>query len=267
MYSKLIRLSGVICFTFFLDSCNQMPGEVRLGQLVSSQYYREERQGDVLMKKYFYYKPAIYHYGSKPYTGRVKDFTAKEELKSEGFMKDGFPDGHWVYYNANGTIKAEGHYKDGVKDSLWISNYTDGSRKLEEKYLLKNDTLQVDTLNAWYYTGNMFLVTSGDTVRRYYKSGRMMSKVINGAEYLHEAYLEDGTVYFRKNSLVKESFYTNGKLRGRTYYLHDKKAAEMLATEKHKWAAEEKEALKNADSVFFDYSSYWDPVIKIYVSK
>ncbi|MES2622523.1 MAG: hypothetical protein V4615_16850, partial [Bacteroidota bacterium] len=184
-----------------------------------------------------------------------------------GHMKEGFPHGHWIYYNPNGTVKAEGNYKDGVKDSTWVSNYTDGVRKIEEKYTLYKDTLLSDTVGVWFYDGKYQMRNSGDTTYRYFKSGRLKTKTIRGENRIHEDYLEDGTVYYRKNNQVKESFYTNGKLRSRTYYLDNTKAAEMFEAENHKWSVEEKQAIETADSVLFDYTNFWDPVIKIYVKE
>lgn len=236
-----------------------------MSQLTAIRYYEEEDKGDVIRKTHFYYRPYIYKYINKPYFGRVKDYYEKDVLKSEGDMKNGFPEGYWIYYNSNGSTKSKGNYKDGVKDSIWYSYYNDGTLKSIESYHLSNDTLHSDTLNAWYYDGRKVIETTGDTVRRYYPSGRLMAKTIKGENKLQEVYLADGTVVFRSDSHKKETFYTSGSLRSRTYYLNNKTGNEMLQNEKHKWSQEEKDAIKNADSVLFDYSNYWEPLIKIYV--
>ncbi|HLP19319.1 MAG TPA: hypothetical protein VK174_03425 [Chitinophagales bacterium] len=251
----------------FFTACNQMPGEVRMNQLAAVRYYKEEDRGNVVRKTHFYYKPNIYMYGGKPYTGKVKEYSEKNEVKSEGFMKDGFPEGYWVYYNTNGTVKSEGYYKDGAKDSLWHDNYTDGSPKLLMHFSLKNDSLQRDTMGAWFYGGQKIVETIGDTTKRYYKTGRLMVRTIRGAEKSEEVFYSDGTLIYKKDRYTKDSYYTNGKLRSRTYYLQDKSRINKVFAEKSNWTAEEKDAVTKADSVQFDYSSLWDPVMKIYMQE
>lgn len=261
-YFKLILFSIVV-----LAACNSMPNEIRMNQLAAVRYYKEETKGDVIKKTHFYYKPNIYMFGNKPYTGIVKDYTEKNELKAEGAMKDGFPDGLWKYYNANGSVKSEGYYADGVKDSLWHDYYTDGSPKLLMKFSLQNDSLQRDTIGAWLYGGQRILEANGDTVKHYYKDGRLHTRLVKGANFLEEDYYTDGTLIYRKDNRRKESYYTNGKLRSRTYYLQDKNQLVDIMAEKTGWTQEEKDALTKADSVQFDYSSLWDPVMKIYVKE
>lgn len=248
-----------------LFACNNLPSEIRLKQLTAIRYYKKEMRGDVERQTHFYYKPNFYSYAGKAYTGKVKDYSDDGKLKSEGAMKDGFPEGNWIYYNANGTLKSQGVYKDGVKDSLWYDYYTDGSPKVAATYTLKNDSLQTDTVSAWFYGGQKLIETVKDTVKRYYKSGRLMARTVKGDDKCYELYMEDGVLIYRVDKHRKESWYTSGGLRQRTYYVRDKIGRELMLADKHKWTADEKAALEQADSVQFDYSNYFDPVIKIYV--
>jgi len=262
-----VKFVQVFICVIALESCDQMPAEVRVQQLRAVPYYKEELRGDVKHKVELYYKPYIYNYAGKPYTGYVKDITAKEDLLSEGPMKDGFQHGHWVYYNENGSIKSEGSYINGVRDSIWRSNYRDGVPKIVERFFLKNEALRSDTTDAWYYSGQKLIETSGDTTRRYYENGRLMSKTIKGTSKLQEVYMTDGLLVFRSDKYKKDVFFSGGKLRTRTYYLNDNASTGKLYSEKRNWTKEERDAIKNADSVLFDYSNYWDPVIKIYVKE
>lgn len=264
MKSKLRHLVPAI---LFIACCKFSETEVRMSQLTAKRYYSEERRDGVLYKTHYYFKPTIYMFNSKPYTGRVKEYTDKNEVKSEGKMKDGFPDGIWVYYNSNGSVKSEGNFKNGVKDSLWRDYYNDGSPKVQMYYTLKNDSLLRDTIGFWLFGGKKIVETIGDTLKHYYKDGRLQSKVIKGENYLEEDYYVDGTIIYRKDKRRKESYYTNGKLRSRTYYLQDKNQLVDIMAEKTGWTKEEKDALTKADSVQFDYSSLWDPVMKIYVKE
>lgn len=250
---------------FALNGCNQMPHEVLNKQLTTLRYYREEMEGGVKHRTSFYYKPYEYLYNGKPFSGKVKDCDDKGVLKSEGFMKNGFPDGLWIYYNRNGTLKSKGRYVNGIADSAWFRYYTDGSLKLMERISLRGDTLHSDTIDAWFYNGQKYIDTRGDTIRRYYPEGRLLSKAILDSQKLREVYSRDGTVILRTDIYSKENFYVDGKLRSRTYYLSTKEGRERFLTEAHKWTKEEKTAIESADSVLFDYSTYWDPVIKIYV--
>lgn len=248
-------------------ACNNMPAEVRLKQLTPIRYYKKEMHGDVERQTHYYYKPTFYSYAGKAYTGKVKDYADNGKLKAEGGMKEGFPEGSWIYYNANGTLKSQGAYKDGVKDSVWFDYYTDGSPKLSARYYLVKDSLRTDTIGAWYYGGQKCIETVGDTVKHYYKSGRLMARTLKGEKRSYELFMEDGVMVYRNDTHRKESYYTNGSLRSRTYYVRDKVGNELMQAENHKWTAEEKAALLKADSVQFDYSSFYDPVIKIYVKE
>ncbi len=254
----------LILLVLSLYACNNMPAEIRLKQLTAIRYYKKEMHGDVERKTHYYYKPTFYSFEGKAYTGKVKDYADDGKLKAEGGMKEGFPEGSWTYYNANGTLKSQGVYKDGVKDSVWFDYYTDGSPKASARYYLQNDSLRTDTISAWYYGGQRMIETRGDTVKRYYKSGRLMTRTVKGEQRSYELFMEDGVLIYRNNKHVKESYYTNGKLRTRTFYVRDKQGNEMMQAENHKWTSEEKAALQQADSVMFDYNSF-DPVIKIYV--
>ncbi|MFM9057157.1 MAG: toxin-antitoxin system YwqK family antitoxin, partial [Bacteroidota bacterium] len=40
-------------------------------------------------------------------------------ISSEGFFKNGKPDGYWKSYYENGGLKSEGNRRGGLLDSLW----------------------------------------------------------------------------------------------------------------------------------------------------
>ena len=50
----------------------------------------------------------------------VRYYFPNGTLSSEGFIKNGKPDGYWKNYNEDGSLKSEGNRIDGELDSLWI---------------------------------------------------------------------------------------------------------------------------------------------------
>ncbi|MGB0177391.1 MAG: toxin-antitoxin system YwqK family antitoxin [Owenweeksia sp.] len=53
---------------------------------------------------------------------------------SEGYLKDGKPEGYWKSYYRNGSLKAEGNRKDYLLEGPWIFYNEDGEKKLEINY-------------------------------------------------------------------------------------------------------------------------------------
>jgi len=62
------------------------------------------------------------------------------KLSSEGYMKEGKPDGLWKSYYENGNLKAIGNRKNFLLDSLWIfyDEKGDTTEKINYLYGMKN---------------------------------------------------------------------------------------------------------------------------------
>jgi len=56
-------------------------------------------------------------------------------ISSEGYMKDGKPDGFWKTYYINGKIKSAGIRNNFVLDSIWLFYYDNGNIKESISYL------------------------------------------------------------------------------------------------------------------------------------
>lgn len=57
------------------------------------------------------------------------------KLSSEGYMRDGKPDGHWKTYFENGTLKSEGNRKNFNLDSTWNFYSDSGQIIMKINYL------------------------------------------------------------------------------------------------------------------------------------
>ena len=53
---------------------------------------------------------------------------------SEGYLRDGQPDGYWKSYYRNGNVKAEGNRKNHKLDGPWIFYTEDGEKSVEINY-------------------------------------------------------------------------------------------------------------------------------------
>jgi antitoxin component YwqK of YwqJK toxin-antitoxin module len=50
----------------------------------------------------------------------VRYYFPNGTISSEGFIKNGKPDGYWKNYNEDGSLKSEGNRINGELDSIWI---------------------------------------------------------------------------------------------------------------------------------------------------
>lgn len=169
-------------------------------------------------------------------------------VSSEGFLREGKPDGYWKAYYENGNLKAEGNRKNFQLDSLWKFYSEDGKISQEINYRngLKNGirrTYQKDETIEDYFV---------DDVREQYSKvffpDGKLKKIIpysggmeNGISF---EYNRDGVIIliteYKKGFLLSrehinrsdpnglkqglwKDFYSNGKLQSEVTYLNDKK--------------------------------------------
>ena len=170
------------------------------------------------------------------------------KISSEGFLRDGKPDGYWKAYYESGTLKAEGNRKNFMLDSLWKFYSEEGIITQEITYGegLKNGirrTFQKDEIIEDYFVNDI----REQATKVYFSDGKL-KKIIpysNG--------LENGTAFefnrdsviilimeYRKGFLLSrehinrkdpnglrqglwKDFYTNGKVQQEVTYLNDKR--------------------------------------------
>ena len=78
--------------------------------------------------------PPIYYSEEGLYSGLVYDVYENGQLKSNGNVKDGKPDGRWEWYHENGQLSGKRNYKDGKEEGLWEYFNEDGTLKKTETY-------------------------------------------------------------------------------------------------------------------------------------
>lgn len=136
------------------------------------------------------------------------------KIASEGYMRDGQPDGYWKTYDEYGNIRSEGNRKDFELDSLWKFYDDDNKLKLSitykegEKNGLRTtylkDRVLVDSFAGNKKNGNSKVLFISGKLRR-------ITPFKNGLEDgLEKEYAEDGRI-------VMMASYSNGFLRSREY--------------------------------------------------
>lgn len=254
-----------VSLILLLFSCGKQPGKVVMEQLTETPYYEEGVEQGEATKVRLKYKPYMYFYSGKPYTGKVYSNYADGSKKLTGSMKNGFPDGSWVYYHENGKVENKAHYQEGTPDSLWQKYFKDGNKSVTEKYYMTGRMLHCDTIEAWYDWKKKKIETIGDTIKSYFYSGSIASLTIGNRLQQQWTYTKDGMPVSRTTNYKREMFDTKGGVFKRIYYLHVPEGREAYKNAKEVTTKEQREAIEKADSVEFDFTYKWDPVVRIYM--
>jgi antitoxin component YwqK of YwqJK toxin-antitoxin module len=154
-------------------------------------------------------------------------------ISSEGYMRDGRPDGYWKTFNEQGIMISEGNRKDYELDSTWKFYDDTGKLKMEINYLAgkKNGfrkTYRDDEILEEYIVDD---VKQGET-NWYYPDGTLKKKVIfiDGLEEgMAMEYAEDGrtiTLIKYKSGFIVERqkinrYDNNNRKHGLWKYFHD----------------------------------------------
>lgn len=125
------------------------------------------------------------------------------KISSEGWIKNGRPDGSWKTYYTTGILKSEGKRKNHLLDSTWVFYNSFG------------DT--IEKINYLYGKRN------GYTIRFY--SNRIENPESIGNIISKELYLNDkkeglSYYYYEDGSLKKVSNYVSNSLNGDTYHFN-----------------------------------------------
>ncbi|MEX0598564.1 MAG: hypothetical protein WD512_18930, partial [Candidatus Paceibacterota bacterium] len=72
--------------------------------------------------------------------GFTRFYYPNNQVSSEGYMRNGKPDGYWKTYNVSGVLKSEGLRSDFLLDSTWTFYKENGEidEKIDYKYGKKN---------------------------------------------------------------------------------------------------------------------------------
>ncbi|MDD4602380.1 MAG: hypothetical protein PHF97_01060 [Bacteroidales bacterium] len=119
-------------------------------------------------------------------------------VSSEGFLKDGKPEGYWKSYYENGTLKSEGNRKSFELDSLWKFYNEKGKLILEINYQkgakngLKSSYLDKEIIRENFRND----IKDGYT-KYYYPDGMIKQDIpfVSGQEQgFGKEYAQDGTI-------------------------------------------------------------------------
>jgi len=125
-------------------------------------------------------------------------------VSSEGFLRDGKPDGYWKTYHTNGKLKSEGNRKNFQLDSTWNFYSNEG-------VIQKSISYAEDRKNGWE--------------RMYDEKGRCTE------EYTNQNNIRNGRAnwYFPTGELKKTVVFENNKEEGKaTEYETDGRIITML---------------------------------------
>lgn len=202
-------------------------------------------------------------------------------ISSQGYMKDGQPDGYWKNFYQNGIIKSEGNRKNFLLDSTWkfyddsarllVSiNYKNGKKNgikttyrqgevIEENFF--NDVkegfshyyhangkirISINFLNGLEQGSSVEYDTSGNIISFFkYKNGILVDReCINRSD--SKGYKQGKWKYFYDNLVVKEEGnYKNDKKNG--YFKSYDKDGNLLSVKKYINDIEQTEAPEVAD--------------------
>ena len=179
----------------------------------------------------------------------TKFYYSDSAVSSEGWMRDGKPDGYWISYYPNGIIQSKGNRKDFLLDSVWHFYDNRGELKSELSYkngvrngitkIYAENEIQVyqyqdDTIigGRWYSHSNLLIRsipyengkengpcmlydTLGNLIGTIeYRSGYVVKReTINRLDA--NGYKQGIWKYFWENGLLSmEGVYLNGKKNG-----------------------------------------------------
>lgn len=168
---------------------------------------------------------------------------------SEGYMRNGKPDGYWKTYHPNGVLKSEGNRADFELDSLWKFYNEDGIKLTEIHYKggKKHGVYRTFREGSLYEEAEFEADIKVNDARFYYPTGELQKVVPfaegkengEGFEYDREGRVitllayKDG--FLRRADQVNRydnagkkrgpwvSFHPNGVLAMEGYYMNDKK--------------------------------------------
>lgn len=136
-------------------------------------------------------------------TAEVYSKNGKKMIFAQGNYKNGYKNGHWVYYQCDGSKKFEGSYTNGIRQGKWV-NYDHCNLELNTR------------LNELYY--NLLFYFPTDDINLYseiinYESGVSADTIYYVDEKLNLGFMfcsKNGAWYHGNGSLMKSMLDSNG---------------------------------------------------------
>ena len=146
-----------------------------------------------------------------------KEFYENNKLMNEGNIKDGFQEGHWVFYYENGKIFRKGEFKKGEPIGEWIEYF-------------ENASIKYIAIGGYFD----FLVEDLDNIviKKYYdESGKTMIQNGNGIIDIKNDEGKKIIISFQNGVKegVQQEFGENGKLIRKVLYKKGKKEGKLYA--------------------------------------
>ncbi|HUW06600.1 MAG TPA: hypothetical protein VMW01_10080 [Williamwhitmania sp.] len=139
---------------------------------------------------------SLYSFGQGGVREFKKFYYPNGVLSSEGYFKNGKPDGFWKTYYVNGVIKSEGLWRNSVLDSTWKFFDNLGNVKSIINYYLGKKS-------GYYFTYQM---VNG--------SGSNKPILISKELYLNDRHEDYGFYYYSNGSINRITHYVSGKKDG-----------------------------------------------------
>ena len=243
----------LLCLCLLLGACSQLSthshrdlSSVKFDQLTAEKNYWDSIPGKVKVRDK--YRPYRYYLDGDPYTGKLSDSTPSGKLKTTGSLKDGYPEGPWVYYQYNGALDQTGSYEEGYMKGEWKFYDKKGNEKTRLVYTRKNHEMIADTIIVTYKNGYRKENTKAGFAE-YYPDGRHQKSEISADGSTGIYWDMQGNIIAEMKDYIKGNRQTNET----TFYVakgtHKKAMDSLLAYEKTKWTEAQKFDFENATSV------------------
>lgn len=170
----------------------------------------------------------------KPYTGQVFKLNKKGKKAFEGYLKDGKPNGEFIFYDENEAIEKKENYKNGEKDGEFVEyfkdgklrhikhykegkedgkfeNYKNNGNKIYEGYY--SDGLEIDKHTYWFTDGSQIQVEFE------YDNGTIKIETVK--EYYQDGKIKTTFDRLSKNNYKMKEYFANGKIKHEVNFLYD----------------------------------------------
>ncbi|MEN8224812.1 MAG: toxin-antitoxin system YwqK family antitoxin [Bacteroidota bacterium] len=167
------------------------------------------------------------------------------EKSSEGYIKDGKPEGYWKTYNEEGILLSEGNRKNHLLDSTWKFYDAAGSLKMEINYKTgKKNGLRITYRENERLEEN-FIDDLKQGISSYYYPGGELKKTVFFIDGLEEGiakeYAEDGRITqlitYKKGFIANRErinrYDNGGKKHGNWKYFYDNANLKIECVYKH----------------------------------
>jgi|WetSurMetagenome_2_1015567.scaffolds.fasta_scaffold28941_2 uncharacterized protein len=129
--------------------------------------------------------------------GNTKIYYPNGKLSSEGYMRNGIPDGYWKTYNPSGILKSEGKRVNYLLDSTWVFYNESGDTLQKVNYILGKRN---------GYTLSYGVASFSDPMHRY--------RIISRELYVNDSREGISYTYFENGKIKEVILYKGNKRNG-----------------------------------------------------